>query len=78
MNDTIEDLMKAEEAKTLFLGLMQSQDHFSSENTEALMKMMGSFTLIRLLNTFGAIGSAMTKEEFLSLNHKLNLIKKPD
>lgn len=78
LNDTIEDLMKAEEAKTLFLGLMQSQDHFSSENTEALMKMMGSFTLIRLLNTFGAIGSAMTKEEFLALNHKLNLIKKPD
>ena len=78
MNDTIEDLMKTEEAKTLFLGLMQSQDHFSSENTEALMKMMGSFTLLRLLNTFGAIGSAMTKEEFLELNHKLNLIKKPD
>ena len=78
LNDTIEDLMKTEEAKTLFLGLMQSQDHFSSENTEALMKMMGSFTLIRLLNTFGAIGSAMTKEEFLALNHKLNLIKKPD
>ena len=70
--------MKAEEAKTLFLGLMQSQDNFSPENTEALMKMMGSFTLIRLLNTFGAIGSAMTKEEFLELNHKLNLIQKPD
>ena len=40
------------------------------------MSMMGSFTLIRLLNMIGIMGGAMTKEDMLALNAQLNKIKK--
>lgn len=40
------------------------------------MSMMGSFTLIRLLNMIGIMGGGMTKEEMLALNAQLNKIKK--
>ena len=40
------------------------------------MSMMGSFTLLRLLNLMGVAGGAMTKEEMLAINDQLNQIKK--
>ena len=40
------------------------------------MSMMGSFTMIRLLNLMGAAGGKMTKEEMLAINAQLNQIKK--
>ena len=38
--------------------------------------MMGSFTLIRLLNTIGSVGGTATKEQMLEMNAKLNEVKK--
>ena len=42
----------------------------------SMMQMMGGFTMIRLMNTIGAIGNLVTKEQMLALNAKLNEIKK--
>ena len=40
------------------------------------MEMMGSFTVIRLMNLMGAAGPGLTKEEMLAVNERLNQIKK--
>ena len=41
-----------------------------------MMQMLGSFTVLRMLNTMGAIGDKMTKEQLLELNSRLNQIEK--
>ncbi len=43
---------------------------------DAMMKMMGSFTLLRLTSMLGMANVSFTKEELLSINKKLNRIKK--
>ena len=43
---------------------------------DAMMKMMGSFNLLRLTSMLGMANVSFTKEEPLSLNKKLNRIKK--
>lgn len=48
----------------------------TAENIGPMMQMMGSFTLIRLINTFGAVGPAVNKEQLLELNARLNQIRK--
>ena len=50
------------------------------EMSDALMQMVGGFTVIRMLNTFGAAGNgnSMTKEQLLELNAQLNQIKRVD
>ena len=45
---------------------------------EAMMKMLGSFTVLRLLNMAGTAGKVLTKEEMLGVNVMLNKIKKCD
>ena len=42
----------------------------------AMMKMMGSFTVIRLTSLMGAANVSFTKEQLLGLNAMLNQIKK--
>ena len=44
--------------------------------SEAMMKMLGSFTVIRMVGMMGAAGLKMTKEELLAMNAELNKIKK--
>lgn len=48
-------------------------------NSEAFMKMLGGFTVLRMLNMIGLMGKefAVTKEQLLSVNEMLNKIKKP-
>ena len=41
------------------------------------MKMMGSFTVLRLSSMMGMANISFTKEELLKMNKKLNRIKKP-
>ena len=48
------------------------------EMSDGIMKMMGSFTVLRLVNLLGAAGLNMTKEQLLELNAQLNQIKKPE
>ena len=84
LNDKISDIMKSEEGKALFFDFMKcigskeggSTFSFSEENIGGMMQMMGSFTLIRLLNTIGSVGGTATKEQMLEMNAKLNGVKK--
>lgn len=49
---------------------------FDLKNTD-MMKMIGGFSVKRILSMMGTVGAeAMSKEEILELNRKLNKIKK--
>ena len=86
LNDTVEDIMKSEEGKAMFMqmmaGAMGAQGDGKQESgmviNEAMMKMLGSFTVLRLLNMAGTAGKVLTKEEMLGVNVMLNKIKKCD
>lgn len=86
LNDTVEDIMKSEEGKSMFMqmmaGAMGAQGDGKQEGgmviNEAMMKMLGSFTVLRLLNMVGTAGKVLTKEEMLGVNAMLNKIKKCD
>lgn len=48
-------------------------------DSEDMMKMMGSFTVLRLLHMMGMMSgskAAFSKEELLDINSQLNQIKK--
>ena len=48
------------------------------ELNAGIMEMVGSFTLLRLLNmASGMLDLGLTKEDLLEINRKLNKIKKP-
>lgn len=47
------------------------------EINDAMMQMMGGFTVLRLTGLLGITGAEFTKEELLTLNDQLNQIKKP-
>ena len=47
-----------------------------NSNKEALMKMLSSFTIIRIAGMIGMMGVTLTKKDLLKLNKKLNRIKK--
>ena len=78
--------MKSEEGKAMFMqmmaGAMGAQGDGKQEGgmviNEAMMKMLGSFTVLRLLNMAGTAGKVLTKEEMLGVNAMLNKIKKCD
>ncbi len=51
------------------------------EMNEGMMKMLGGFTVLRMLNMLGMAADnvkKLTKEELLELNEQLNQIKKPE
>ena len=86
-NDTIESILKAPEGQvfigTLLKSIMQSA---GGEQTaaqagvsgEGLMKMLGGFSVKRMLNLMGTAGGGKkyTREELLDLNAQLNKIKR--
>lgn len=92
LNDKLSDIMKSEEGKNLFMGLMSKMmgDMASKENdgnpagaamaNPQMIEMMGGFTVIRLMGLLGAAGSKVevTKEQLLGLNAQLNQIKRVD
>ena len=45
--------------------------------SDGIMKMVGSFTLLRISSMGGMVGIEFTKEELLDLNAKLNKIPLP-
>jgi len=48
------------------------------EMNDAMMSMLGGFTILRILGMAGGmLGISMSKEELLELNAKLNKIKRP-
>ncbi len=86
INDAISDIMKAPEGQAfigqLLKGMMQAGGEKAAESAgvdgEGLMKMLGAFSVKRMLNLMGTAGGGkkFTKEELLNLNAKLNQIKK--
>ncbi len=84
LNDEIGEVIKAPEGMKLFQSLMGGMEGPISmamddpENLSKLMQMMGSFTVLRMLNTMGAMSDGLTKEQLLGLNAQLNQIKKVD
>lgn len=82
LNDRIDAIMSIEEGKKvmgkMFAKLSKGKDGEATGMTisDKMMKMMGSFTLIRLISMMGVMGGTATKEELLDINAQLNKIKK--
>ena len=79
LHDKLSDIMENPEGARLFAGMikqMMGGKAMGFEMTPEMMKMMGSFTVIRLTSLLGAANVKLTKEELLELNRKLNEIKK--
>ena len=80
LNDTIEDIMKSEEGKAFIMNMfkMVLGEQAGAMMNEGMMKMMGSFTLIRLTSMMGVMGAdkGLSKEQLLAINAQLNKIPK--
>ncbi len=81
LNDKLSDIMANEAGRTFFMGVLgkmmpEGTAEQAKENSGAMMQMLGSFTVIRMVGLMGAAGVKMTKEELLALNAQLNQIKK--
>jgi len=80
LNDKLGDILKTEEGKQLFAGVMQQMQGGSAmgfEMTESMMQMMNGFTVLRLTSLMGTMNVKFTKEQLLEMNEKLNRIRKP-
>ena len=87
LNDKIGDIMKNPQGQALFGGLLaqlmpKGEDGKPAEvmggfeMNDAMMSMMGGFTVLRLSGMIGTMGINLTKEQLLDLNAKLNQIPK--
>lgn len=80
LNSKIEDIFKSEEGATVFKEVMVSaMGSMMGGNSEKfdmapMMKMLGSFTVLRLTSLLGATNVNLTKEQLLDMNEKLNAI----
>ena len=92
LNDKISDIMKSFRGKLVLLGLAMKVKKSMAKNKKSgekkgagfefkmegpMMDMIGSFTILRLTGMMGMVGVSLTKEQLLSINKKLNRIKKP-
>jgi beta-galactosidase len=87
LNDKISDIMATLQGKMLMVGFMLKmmpkgkdgkQSAMGFEMNDAMMSMLGGFTILRILGMAGGmLGFSMSKEELLDLNAKLNKIKRP-
>lgn len=86
--DKMQDIIACPEGAAFFGQMMQGftskMENAGAGNPAAamdmsgMMKMLGGFTVKRLLSMLGTAGmESMTKEQMLGLNMKLNTIKKP-
>ena len=86
LNDTIDDIMKAQGGAAFIKGLLgkmmagkgdgDSVQSAAMANNEGMMKMMGGFTVLRLLNLMESMAEPLTKEQLLEINTQLNQIKR--
>lgn len=86
LNDKMSDIMATAQGKLLMMGMMaklmpkgkdgENPKAMGFELNDGMMKMMGSFTLLRLTGMMGMMGVKPTKEQLLELNEKLNKIKR--
>ncbi len=92
LNDTLDDIMATEDGKKIVKNLFESMGmgkEGKNAMSDGMMKMMGGFTVLRMINMMGVSATMTkkageeetpvtgpTKEDLLSLNEKLNQIKK--
>ncbi|WP_426350079.1 glycoside hydrolase family 2 protein [Alloiococcus sp. CFN-8] len=83
LNDRISDILNTPEGKVLTIKLLDAiipkggKDSMAGfEMNEAMMSMLGGFTILRLSGMIGTMGVNLTKEDLLKLNSELNKIKK--
>ncbi|MBQ6699310.1 MAG: glycoside hydrolase family 2 protein, partial [Oscillospiraceae bacterium] len=85
LNDKMSDIMKTFRGKLVLAGMFKKVKKGMSGGKgtagfdvpkDAMMQMMGSFTLLRLTSMLGMANVSFTKEELLEMNRKLNKIKK--
>ena len=84
LNDAMEDIMQTEEGKAIVTEYISNLYggmgmDLSGPMGAELMKRIGSFTFIRMINMSGVMGKDRTlpKEDLLAINAKLNQIAKP-
>ena len=83
LNDKISDIMANAQGREVFTGLFEQVQKATEGGEMAgfkmspeMMKMMGGFTVLRLITLMGALNASFTKEQLLELNAELNRIKK--
>jgi len=88
INDKMGDIIKTEEGRQLFMGVMQNAlkgkkgmvdaDQMGSMlDNQAMLSFMGGFTVKRLMSMMGAMGGEpLTRDQMLAFNAMLNKIKK--
>lgn len=74
LKDKVSEILKSKQGKEFFESILGN--FWNVKKEVEMIQMLGSFTVLRLMNTIGAIGGKMTKEELLELNSRLNQIKK--
>ena len=89
LNDKVGDIMATWQGKLLLLSMLkrfmpkgkkgEKPQAAGFELNAGIMEMVGSFTLLRLLNmASGMLNMGLTKEDLLEINRKLNKIRKPN
>lgn len=81
LNDKLSDIMKVPEGKGFFQNLVtlyqaNNENKGGFEINEQFTKMLGGFTVLRLINMFSNSGVKLDKDELLRMNEMLNNIKK--
>lgn len=82
LNDKLSDIMATKVGEKIleetFSAISKSGAELAGgfKINDAMMQMMGGFTFIRLAGMLGMMGVNLTKEDLLSINSKLNKVKK--
>ena len=81
INDKIDEIIKTDEGRKIILDIMARLSKQTSESdgftmNDDMMKMMGGFTLLRMLGMAGMMNVSFEKEELISINKALNRVKK--
>ena len=86
LNDSLKDILATNEGKMLLGGLMAQmtasmkkdggKNAGGFELNEDMLKMISSFTVLRIISMVGMMGVKFSKEQLLAINAQLNKIKK--
>ena len=80
LNDRIGDICAVPQGKAVIDELLSKSSGGTAagfEITDGMREMMNGFTVLRMTSLMGTTGASPDKEALLSLNQKLNQIKKP-
>ena len=80
LNDRIGDICAVPQGKAVIDELLSKSSGGTAagfEITDGMREMMNGFTVLRMTSLMGTTGTSPDKEALLSLNQKLNQIKKP-